>query len=95
MLLVLHLLYWLLCLCYSVHPLILLQLYSVQATLGNGGVTQVRSFAKDAAPADRPPVGGDGKRLGKSLKPQILFYVTWWYQVSQLYVRSSEFLLCL
>nr|ACG41139.1 hypothetical protein [Zea mays] len=35
------------------------QLYSVQATLGNGGVTQVRSFAKDAAPADRPPVGGD------------------------------------
>lgn len=31
------------------------QLYSVQAALANGGVTQVRSFAKEAA-----PVSGDG-----------------------------------
>ncbi|XP_066321032.1 probable ATP synthase 24 kDa subunit, mitochondrial [Miscanthus floridulus] len=35
------------------------QLYSVQAAFGNEGATQVRSFAKDAAPADRPPVSGD------------------------------------
>ena len=41
----------------------LLQLYSVQAAFGNRGGTQVRSFAKDAAPADRPPVSGDGKLL--------------------------------
>jgi hypothetical protein len=63
LLLALHLLYWLLCLRYSVHLLMLLQLYSVQAAFGNGGATQVRSFAKDAAPADRPPVSGDGKLL--------------------------------
>jgi len=43
---------------YTVHLLMLLQLYSVQAAFGNGGATQVRSFA---APADRPPVSGDGK----------------------------------
>jgi len=48
---------------YSVHLSMLLQLYSVQAAFGNGGATQVRSFAKDAAPADRPPVSGDGKLL--------------------------------
>lgn len=35
------------------------QLYSAQAALANGGVTQVRLYAKDAAPADRPPVSGD------------------------------------
>ncbi|OEL35607.1 putative ATP synthase 24 kDa subunit, mitochondrial [Dichanthelium oligosanthes] len=34
-------------------------LYSTQAAFVNGGATQVRSFAKDAAPADRPPVSGD------------------------------------
>ncbi|KAL5670661.1 hypothetical protein ACJX0J_022882, partial [Zea mays] len=34
-------------------------LHSVQAAFANGGATQVRSFAKDAAPADRPPVSGD------------------------------------
>jgi hypothetical protein len=45
---------------YSVHLSMLLQLYSVQAAFGNGGATQVRSFA---APADRPPVSGDGKFL--------------------------------
>jgi hypothetical protein len=40
-----------------------LQLYSAQAALANGGVSQVRSYAKEAAPADRPPVSGDGKNL--------------------------------
>jgi hypothetical protein len=70
--LVLHLLYWLLCLCYSVHLLMLLQLHSVQAAFANGGATQVRSFAKDAAPADRPPVSGDGKLL------TLLFCVSYW-----------------
>jgi hypothetical protein len=37
----------------------LLQLYSAQAAFVNGGATQARSFAKDAA-SDRPPVSGDG-----------------------------------
>ncbi|KAM0848324.1 hypothetical protein ACQ4PT_054458 [Festuca glaucescens] len=35
------------------------QLYSAQAALANGGVSQLRSYAKEAAPADRPPVSGD------------------------------------
>ncbi|WVZ78004.1 hypothetical protein U9M48_025785 [Paspalum notatum var. saurae] len=35
------------------------QLYSVQSAFVNGGATQVRSFAKDATPAERPPVSGD------------------------------------
>ncbi|AQK60913.1 putative ATP synthase 24 kDa subunit mitochondrial [Zea mays] len=48
------------------------QLHSVQAAFANGGATQVRSFAKDAAPADRPPVSGDGKLL------TLLFCVSYW-----------------
>lgn len=48
---------------YKVHLVVLLQLYSAQAALVNGGATQVRSFAKAAAPADRPPVNGDGNLL--------------------------------
>ena len=40
-----------------------LQLYSAQAALANGGISQVRSFAKEAAPADRTPVSGDGMHL--------------------------------
>jgi hypothetical protein len=35
------------------------QLYPAQAALVNGGANQVRSYAKEAAPADRPPVNGD------------------------------------
>ncbi|GJM90121.1 hypothetical protein PR202_ga06370 [Eleusine coracana subsp. coracana] len=35
------------------------QLCSVQAAFVNGGASQVRSYAKEAAPADRPPVNGD------------------------------------
>uniref|UniRef100_A0A0D9VBT5 ATP synthase 24 kDa subunit, mitochondrial n=1 Tax=Leersia perrieri TaxID=77586 RepID=A0A0D9VBT5_9ORYZ len=35
------------------------QLYSAQAALANGGATQVRFYAKETAPADRPPVNGD------------------------------------
>ncbi|XP_006646835.1 probable ATP synthase 24 kDa subunit, mitochondrial [Oryza brachyantha] len=35
------------------------QLYSAQAALANGGATQVRLYAKEAAPTDRRPVSGD------------------------------------
>ncbi|TVU33524.1 hypothetical protein EJB05_25347 [Eragrostis curvula] len=35
------------------------QLYSAQAALVNGGANQVRSYAKEAAPSERPPVNGD------------------------------------
>jgi hypothetical protein len=41
----------------------LVQLYPAQAALVNGGANQVRSYAKEAAPADRPPVNGDGMSL--------------------------------
>ena len=37
-------------------------LYSVQAALANGGLTQVRSFAKEAA-----PVSGDGTHFNPLL----------------------------
>jgi hypothetical protein len=35
--------------------------------LANGGVSQLRSFAKEAAPADRPPFSGDGMLLNVTL----------------------------
>lgn len=88
-LLVLHLLYWLLCLCHSVHLLMLLQLHSVQAAFANGGATQVRSFAKDAAPADRPPVGGDGKLL------TLLFCVSYWLKNCFGHVSITIMYMCL
>jgi hypothetical protein len=50
--------------------LLLVQLYPAQATLFNGGANQVRSYAKEAAPADRPPVNGDGVSL-----PFLSFFV--------------------
>jgi hypothetical protein len=46
------------------------QLYPAQAAFVNGGANQVRSYAKEAAPADRPPVNGDGMSL-----PSLLFFV--------------------
>lgn len=80
LLLALHFLYWLLCLRYSVHLLMLLQLYSVQAAFGNGAATQVRSFA---APADRPPVSGDGKLL------ILLFWVSYWLKKKCFWIYYS------
>jgi hypothetical protein len=46
------------------------QLYPAQVALVNGGANQVRSYAKEAAPADRTPVNGDGMSL-----PFLLFVV--------------------
>jgi hypothetical protein len=55
---------------YSAYLLMFVQLYPAQVALVNGGANQVRSYAKEAAPADRTPVNGDGMSL-----PFLLFVV--------------------